>query len=162
MVIGVLSGDRVVLRRLPGSWADDAAGAALVGLLPRERPANGTSVSLPVTEVDRAIVAALDEGHELDAGLVKGLTDRGVAPVDALMFAGLTSRKRLRTALFGITVRDRQGVRHRSTNTVRVIDTERGRAILSARGDYLVATPADDRTLTRALAELRESEPARG
>ncbi|HEX3787523.1 MAG TPA: ESX secretion-associated protein EspG [Pseudonocardiaceae bacterium] len=162
VVIGMVSGDRVVLRRLPGTWAEDATGAALVGLLPRTRPANGVAVSLPAAEVDRAMLASMERGQDVDEGLVEGLTARGVAPVDAAMFAGLTSSKRLRSAMFGVTVRDRHGVRHRSNRTFTVLDTDRGRALTCTHGDYLMATPADDRTLTKALAELRASELARG
>jgi hypothetical protein len=42
------------------------------------------------------------------------------------------------------------------------MDTDRGRAIVRTRGGYITAAPADDRMLTKALAELRETELARG
>jgi hypothetical protein len=77
---------------------------------------------------------------------------------DAQLFVALVGSKRLRFAEFGVTVRDRDGVRHRGSRTVQAIDMRRGRAALYTRGDYLVASPADQNTLARLVGRLRDTE----
>jgi hypothetical protein len=49
-------------------------------------------------------------------------------------------------------------VRHRGNRTVQAIDMRRGRAALYTRGDYLVASPADQNTLARLVGRLRDAE----
>jgi hypothetical protein len=160
VAIGMVRGDRITLRRLPGKWVDEAAGAALVGLLPRVPPANGTSVSLPQDDVVDLILAAMAQGRSTDERVTEGLVARGVDPVDARMFASLTSDRRVRYAVFGLTVRDNRGVRRRAARSMRTVDTERGRAMLVARDGFLTASPVDDSGLTSALVDLHE--PALG
>jgi hypothetical protein len=160
VAMALVVGERVTLRRLPGKWIDEAAGAALVGLLPRVPPATGTSVSLPGDDVVDLMLVAMSQGRDMDERMIEGLVMRGVDPVDARMFAALTSERRIRFAVFGLTTRDAKGVRRRSERSLRVVDTQRGRATMVSRDGFLTATPVDDRELTRALAELRE--PALG
>ncbi len=153
-VLAVVTGDHVRFSRLPA----EAAVAGLVGVLPAEPPARGTQVTLPLAEVDAAIIHALDPDADRldpDDALVAELSRRGVAAPDARLFAALAGGKRLRTAEFGISCRDRAGVRRRSPDTIQVIDTRHGRTLLHLRGDYLVATPADGAVIIRALAGLR-------
>ena len=160
VAIGMITGDRITLRRLPGKWIDEAAGAALVGLLPRVPPAPGTSVSLPSVDVVDLQLVAMAQGHSMDDRVIEGLIQRGVDPVDARMFASLASERRVRFGIFGLTVRDARGVRRPVDHSIRAVDTERGRAMLLSKSGFLTAAPVDDRELTKALAELRE--PALG
>lgn len=157
LVLAVSSAHRISLRLPAGHWTEDMAGGALAGLLPEVPPASGTAVSLPVEDVVDAVLAALEKGGSSTAAeLVEGLARRGVDRVDARMFSLLTYEGRVRLAKFGLTVRDRAGVRRRAQRVVRVTDSERGRAVVHSRGGFLIATPADEQALTRALAELCE------
>jgi hypothetical protein len=153
-VLAVVTGDHVRFSRLPAG----AAVAALIGVLPVEPPARGSQVTLPLAEVDAAITRGLEpDAERLDADdlLVAELSRRGVAAPDARLFAALAGGRRVRTAEFGLCCRDRAGARHRCPDTIQVVDTRRGRTLLHRRGDYLVATPADEATIVRALTELR-------
>lgn len=153
-VLTVVTGDHVRFSRLPG----EAAATGLVGVLPTEAPAMGTRITLPMAEVDAARLRALDpDAGQLDPddALVAGLTSRGVAAPDARLFVSLAGGKRLRMAEFGISCRDRAGTRHRYPDTIQVVDTRHGRALLHQRGEYLVVTPADRWTVVRALTDLR-------
>jgi len=115
-------------------------------------------VSLPVAEVDAAITRSMELGQDSDDGVIGDLTARGMSGADARLFVSLVGSKRVRFAEFGVTVRDRHGVRHRGSRTVQAVDMRRGRAVLYTRGDYLVATPADEQTLVRVLGQLRDAE----
>jgi hypothetical protein len=159
--LAVVTNGHVRFSRVPA----EAGLAALVRVLPPATPARGTMVSLPVADVDAVVTRSMEPGladHEpaadADDSLVGGLTERGVAAVDARLFVSLVGGKRLRCAGFGITFRDRAGIRRRSTRTVRVVDLRRGRAVLHTNGDYLVAAPADGPTVVRVLTELRDAE----
>ena len=152
--LAVVTDQHVRFSRVPA----EAAAAALVRVLPAERPATGTPVSLPVAEVDAAITRSMEQEPDGDDGVVRGLVTRGVAATDAALFVALAGSRRLRSAAFGITFRDRSGRRRRCGSTVQVVDTRRGRAVLHTRGDYLVAAPADDNVVTRVLTEVRDAE----
>jgi hypothetical protein len=152
--LAVVAGGHVRFSRVPA----EAAVAALVRVLPSERPAWGTRISLPVAEVDAAITRSMENGEAADDGIVRGLAARGVARTDARLFVSLAGSKRLRFAEFGITFRDRTGARRRCGRTVQVVDMRRGRAVLHTRGDYLMAVPADGTTVVRILTEVRDAE----
>lgn len=156
-VLAVVTKGHVRFSRVPA----EAALPALVHVLPPVEPARGTLVSLPVAEVDAAITRSMELGQDSDDGVVGDLTARGMSGADARLFVSLVGSKRLRFAEFGVTVRDSDGVRHRGCNTVQAIDMRSGRAVLYTRGDYLVATPADEGTLVRVLGQLRDAELTR-
>jgi hypothetical protein len=153
-VLAVVTNGHVRFSQLPA----DAALPALVNVLPPVEPARGTPVSLPVAEVDAAIIRSMERGQDSDDGVVGDLTARGMSGADAKLFVSLVGSKRLRFAEFGVTVRDRDGLRHRGNRTVQAIDMRRGRAALYTRGDYLVASPADQNTLARLVGQLRDTE----
>lgn len=153
-VLAVVTSGHVRFSRVPA----EAALPALVHVLPPVEPARGTLVSLPVAEVDAAITRSMERGQDADDGVIGDLTARGMSGADARLFVSLVGSKRLRFAEFGVTVRDRDGVRHRGSRTVQAIDMRRGRAVLYTRGDYLVAAPADEHTLVRVLGQLRDAE----
>jgi hypothetical protein len=161
--LAVVTNGHVRFSRVPA----EAAVAALVHVLPSETPARGATITLPVADADAAVTRSMDrlldgtagKGHpDWDTSLIACLASRGVATADARLFAALTGGKRLRFAEFGVTCRDRTGGRRRSSRTVQVVDTRRGRAALHTRGDYLTATPADTATLVGMLTELRDGE----
>ncbi|HKN97508.1 MAG TPA: ESX secretion-associated protein EspG, partial [Pseudonocardiaceae bacterium] len=121
----------------------------------------GTPISLPIAAVDAAVTATLEPRPvpaDPDDLLVAGLVRRGVAAADARLYTALVGGKRLRHTEFGITCRDRAGVRRRCAGTVQVVDTRLGRAVRHTRGAYLIAAPADGPTVVRALTELRDAE----
>jgi hypothetical protein len=157
--LAVVTGDHVRFSGLPA-----AAGlAALVSVLPQMDPARGTQISLPIAEVDAAITTAMESGApstgpDADDQLVRGLVARGVSRPDARLFVSLVGGRRLRSAEFGVTVRDRTGHRHRGRRTIQAVDTRRGRAVRYTRGGYLVAAPADRDTFVRILAEAADAE----
>jgi hypothetical protein len=159
--LAVVTNGHVRFSRVPA----DAGLAGLVNVLPAEKPARGTLISLPMAEVDAAVTRSMEyvlagrvDIPDHDEILVDSLTGRGVADQDARLFASLVGGKRLRFAEFGITSRDRTGVRRRCTRTVQVVDMRVGRAVLHTKGDYFVAAPADQATIVRALTELRDAE----
>lgn len=159
--LAVVTGGHVRFSRIPA----EAALPGLVHVLPAEAPARGTLVTLPTADVDAAVTGSMQRAMTrpvgiLDSGdcLIAGLTRRGVARTDARLFVSLVGGKRLRTSEFGISFRDRSGALHRSSRTMRVLDVRRGRAVLHAKGDYLVAAPADSATVLRVLTELRDAE----
>lgn len=161
-VLAVVTNGHVRFSRMPA----DAALPALVNVLPPVEPARGTPVSLPVAEVDAAIIRSMERGQagieqDSDDGVVGDLTARGMSGADAKLFVSLVGSKRLRFAEFGVTVLDRDGQRHRGNRTVQAIDMRRGRAALYTRGDYLVASPADQNTLARLVGRLRDAESER-
>ncbi|HEX9338291.1 MAG TPA: ESX secretion-associated protein EspG [Pseudonocardiaceae bacterium] len=156
-ILAVVTNGHVRFSRVPA----DAALPALVHVLPPAEPARGTLVSLPVAEVDAAITRSMERGQDSDDVVVGDLTARGMSGADARLFVSLVGCKRLRFAEFGVTVRDKIGVRHRGSRTVQAIDMRRGRAVLYTRGDYLVAAPADEHTLARELGRLRDAETER-
>lgn len=153
-ILAVITNGHVRFSRIPA----EAALAALVNVLPATSPATGTLVSLPVAEVDAAITNSMARGVDNDTGVVGALTGRGVSAVDARLFVSLVGTRRMRFAEFGLTVRERSGVRHRCSRNVQVVDMRRGRAVLYTKGDYLVAAPADRNTVVEALRELRTAE----
>lgn len=155
--LAVVTNGHVRFSRVPA----EAALPALVHVLPPTGPARGTPVSLPVAEVDASITRSMELGRDSDDGVVGDLTARGMSGADARLFVSLVGCKRLRFAEFGVTVRDRLGVRHRGSATVQAIDMRRGRAVLYTRGDFLVAAPADEHTLAGAVGRLRDAELAR-
>jgi hypothetical protein len=161
--LAVVTNGHVRFSRVPA----EAAVAALVHVLPREAPARGAMITLPVADVDAAVTRSMEHlldgtagkcHPDADTSLIACLAGRGVAGADARLFASLTGGKRLRFAEFGVTCRDRTGARHRSGRTVQVVDTRRGRAVLHTRGDYLVAAPADAARVVGVLTELRDGE----
>lgn len=160
--LAVVTGGRIRFSRLPA-----AAGlASLVNVLPPMDPARGTQVTLPVAEVDAAVTAGIvtamqrndPVGADADEQLIRGLVARGVSGTDARLFVSLAGERRLRSAQFGFTVRDRAGNRHRGNRTVQAIDTRRGRSVRYTRGAYLIAVPADRDTFVRVLAEACDVE----
>jgi hypothetical protein len=159
--LAVVTNGHVRFSRVPA----DAGLAVLVNVLPAEKPARGTLISLPMAEVDATVTRSMEyvlagraDVPDCDEILVDSLTDRGVAHEDARLFAALVGGKRLRFAEFGITSRDRTGVRRRCARTVQVVDTRVGRAVLYTKGEYFVAAPADQTTVVLALTELRDAE----
>ncbi|HEX4704486.1 MAG TPA: ESX secretion-associated protein EspG [Pseudonocardiaceae bacterium] len=155
-ILAVVTNGHVRFSRMPA----ETALPALVNVLPPAEPARGTLVSLPVAEVDAAITRSMEHhsGQDSDDCVVGDLTARGMSGTDARLFVSLVGSKRLRFAEFGVTVRDRAGVRHRGSGTVQAVDMRRGRAVLYMRGEYLVAAPADQHTLARVLTRLRDAE----
>jgi hypothetical protein len=159
--LAVVTNGHVRFSRVPA----EVALTVLVQVLPSAAPARGTLISLPIAEVDAAITRSMEyvlagraDVPDRDEMLVDTLTARGVADQDAVLFGSLVGGKRLRFAEFGITSRDRAGVRRRCARTVQVVDTRVGRAVLHTKGDYLMAAPADQSTVVRALTELRDTE----
>ncbi|HEX5405005.1 MAG TPA: ESX secretion-associated protein EspG [Pseudonocardiaceae bacterium] len=162
--LAVVTNGHVRFSRVPA----DAGLAALVNVLPQAKPARGTLISLPIAEVDAAMTRSMEyvlagraDIPDQDEILVNSLTGRGVADQDARLFASLVGGKRLRFTEFGITSRDRHGVRRRCAHTVQVVDMRVGRAVLHTTGDYFVAAPADGATVVAALTELRDTELGR-
>jgi hypothetical protein len=152
-MLAVVTNGHVRFSRVPA----DAALPALVHVLPPAEPARGTLVSLPMAEVDAAITRSMEHGQDSDDVVVGDLTARGMYGADARLFVSLVGSKRLRFAEFGVTVRDKLGVRHRGSHTVQAIDMRRGRAVLCTRGQYLIAAPADEHTLAHVLGQLRDA-----
>jgi EspG family len=156
-MLAVVTGGHVRFSRVPA----EAGLPALIGVLPPVDAARGLPVSLPLAIVDEAITTAMDQGRSGDDGVATALAARGVAADDAALFTDLVPARRIRTAEFGVTVRDRAGVRRRSGRTVHTVDTRRGRAVRHTRGDYLVVEPASPETIARVLAEHRDTELCR-
>jgi hypothetical protein len=150
--LAVVTGGHTRFSRFPA----EAAIAALVGVLPTDRPAAGTAVTLPMADVDAALTRSMEStGLDVFTGT---LMDRGVAPEDARLFAQLAGGRRIRLAEFGVTFLDRAGRRQRAAGTVQVVDTRRGRTVLCARDGYVLASPADEVTVARELTMLRDAE----
>ncbi|HEX3647282.1 MAG TPA: ESX secretion-associated protein EspG [Pseudonocardiaceae bacterium] len=152
--LAVVTGGHVRFSRVPA----EAAVAALVGVLPAERPAGGTPVCLPVADVDLAVTRSMEAPHRADEVFVDALVERGVDLADARLFTTLVGSRRVRLAEFGITFLDRARVRQRCAASVQVVDTRYGRAVLCATHDYVLAAPADEVTVVRELTRLRDAE----
>lgn len=160
--LAVVTNGHIRFSRVPA----EAALPALVGVVPPRPPARGTLVTLPLREVDDAVLNVLERGTAdgplpevvADETYVATLVRRGVALTDAQLFARLAGGRRLRAAEFGVTVKDRAGHRRRCPRDVLVVDTPGGRTVVHTRGDYVTAAPADDSMIIRVLAELRDAE----
>jgi hypothetical protein len=122
-VLTALAGATVRVRPTgQGTLADE-----LVALLPAHPPGPGSTVMLPVEDVD---VAAHGASSPL-LPLADHLAGRGV-PVDSVRALLAMTEGTFRRGQFGATLRDHRGRRHRLSQGVAVHDTPAGR--------YLIAT----------------------
>jgi hypothetical protein len=115
--------------------------AELVARLPAVKPAEGPRSA---TAPRNAVSHAIDEARGMPGALAAALTGRGVRSGDAMLFAAALTAKR--TALAHIyTV---------PTHGIDVLDTERGRYVLTARGDHVVIAAGRSEHLRAKISDL--------
>ncbi len=123
--------------------------AELAAVLPTVKPAEGPRSA---TAPRHAVQQAVDAAGGLPGALAAELTGRGVRSGDAMLFAAALTAKR--TALTHVyTV---------PTNSMDVLDTDRGRYVFTARGDHVVIAAGRPESLRAKIAELISAEPAPG
>jgi hypothetical protein len=128
---------------------------AVVGLLtPGQRPGSGRAATVPSVELEAAL------HHPSGAGLRGDLVDRGVDREEAGLIAHMLHGVD-RRAQIAVLAPDRWGVLRRSDVLVEVVDTPRGRYLMTrTRGadgtSWTNVAPVDDRRLRQRLAELVE------
>ncbi len=115
--------------------------AELTARLPAAKPAEGPrSATAPRDAVQHALAAA----GGMRGALAAALTGRGVRSGDAMLFAAALTAKR--TALAHVyTV---------PTNCLDVLDTDRGRYVVTAHGDHVVIAAGWPEHVSAKIAEL--------
>jgi ESX secretion-associated protein EspG len=138
---------------------DSAIAAAIVGLLPPNRPGPGQSVTLPAAVLDERVAhrGGRHRRAESSGGVLSTATRQTQHATELRFLNMVMERPVVRAGSMGVTVRDEHGRLDRLPG-FGFFDTDQGRYLTSfARGvdgvDWTTLSPADANRLTQRLTE---------